>query len=94
MALALWMSEAISWLREVTSLRSSWFSRRRLDSSWLRDSSGNRGSGRPESWGADSPESEPSGVSGSEEGRRVEGGKGSEYIRVYKYVDFGGGGGR
>ena len=64
------MSEAISWLREVTSLRSSWFSRRRLDSSWLRDSSGNRGSGRPESWGADSPESEPSGVSGR---RKVDG---------------------
>jgi len=73
MALALWMSEAISWFREDTSLRSSWFSSRRLDSSWLRDSSGNRGSGRLGSWGADSPESEPSGVSaGRKEVKRSE----------------------
>lgn len=31
MFLALWIREAISWLREETSLRKSWFSRRRLE---------------------------------------------------------------
>lgn len=30
-SLALWIRDAISWLREETSLRKSWFSRRRLE---------------------------------------------------------------
>lgn len=77
-SLALWMTEAISWLREATSLRSSWFSSRRLESTWLWDSSTRRledtwlwdssigaaeGSRGVGSWGTASPESELSGVS-------------------------------
>lgn len=60
---ALWMTEAISPLREATSLRNSWFSRRRLDNTWLCGSSAEAG-GRREgscltvSWGTTWPESE------------------------------------
>lgn len=58
------MTEAISWLREATSLRSSWFSRRRLDRIWLCGSSvGTAGSGLLVSCGGARPESELSGVS-------------------------------
>lgn len=70
---ALWMTEAISWLREDTSLRSSWFSRRRLDRIWLCGSSEGgegeeEGGGRGtscllDSCGTAKPESELSGVS-------------------------------
>lgn len=49
---ALWMTEAISWLREATSFRSSWFSRRKLDRIWLCGSSvGGGSSGLLDSWG-------------------------------------------
>lgn len=71
MSLALWMSEAISWLREVTSLRSSWFSRRRLDITWLCGSSVGIGSCVVDSGGTANPESELSGVSKGERGKNL-----------------------
>jgi len=79
------MTEAISWLREATSLRSSWFSRRKLDRMWLCGSSVGGGGGGGSSCLLDSsrtamPESELSGVS-------VVGGKGKTHKKHHYKIN-------